>query len=175
MHQSVEAHGDPSDLRTRYRALLRFRPRTSIRIRVLAIALVPSIILLITGSLVVVSLARQAQAARDWSEYQSKGTDPILRFITATQDERTVSLMALAGSQSAVAELPNLRNQTTVSVADLGRTLAGLQHINASSITQSSGSFNDLSQQLQLVRQSIDVKSTDAGKIDGFYSRLVAV
>ncbi|MFE3054132.1 nitrate- and nitrite sensing domain-containing protein [Nocardia sp. NPDC059239] len=175
MQQGVEAPVTRSTGWARYRALLRFRPRTSIRSRVLAIALIPSIILLITGSLVVVSLARQAQSARDWSQYQSKITDPSLGFVSAAQDERTDSLLALAGSQSAAAELAVRRNQTTTSVADLGRAVAGLQDIDAGSVSKSSAAFKDLSQQLQLVRQSVDTKSTDTGKIDSFYSQLVAV
>lgn len=158
-----------------WRSLLLARPRLSIRSRVLAIALLPSIILLTTGSLVVLSLAQQAQSARNWSEYQSKITDPTLRFISATQDERTTSLLSLAGSQSAAADLPTQRNQTATSVAELSRALAGLQDIDAGSVSQSSTAFKDLSQQLQLVRQSVDAKTSDTEKIDSFYSQLVAV
>ncbi|WP_433710183.1 sensor histidine kinase [Nocardia sp. CA-084685] len=137
--------------------------------------MVPSIVLLATGGLVAISLATTAQSARAWAEYQREITDPNLNFITAVQGERTTSLLTLAGSGSAAAELAPRRARTDTAIGELNRAIAGLRDIDPDSVAQASANFADLSQQIRLVRQSVDTRSTDATQIDGFYSKLVAI
>lgn len=78
---------------------LRWSRRSSIRTRVLAIALVPSAALLITGASATGILVSDGISARDFAGYLADANVPLTQFADVTQQERTTSLRVLQASR----------------------------------------------------------------------------
>jgi hypothetical protein len=86
----------------------RSRRRTwmaGIRIRVLAIALVPSLALLVTGGSVAGYLISEGLSEHSFAGYSASNVDVLMRFEAAIENERTISLQAVGGDAQALAAL----------------------------------------------------------------------
>ena len=95
------------------RPFSRRKSTRSIRTRVLAIVLVPSAALLITGTSVAGYLVYEGLKARDFSGYLGQAIDPLVEFVSVVQQERTISLRALGGDPEAQAGLQAQRDSRT--------------------------------------------------------------
>jgi signal transduction histidine kinase len=84
---------------------------------VLAIALIPSIALLVAGIALAGYLVIDAVTARTFATKIHNSEQPSLPFFVATQEERRLTLSALAGNQPDRAALPTQRVKTDQSAA----------------------------------------------------------
>lgn len=164
--------GETAPPPTRWR---RFRPGRSIRNRVLAIALIPCVALLITGTVAVVGLANEARAANRWSEYLNKQLDPLVGFVQATQDERAASLAALSGAPQSTADLQARRAQMDTAVASLARLVPETQKLNARGVAESNPAFTDFAARLPATRQAVDTREANSSDVDDFYTGLAGI
>src|ERR1700678_2239391 len=89
----------------RRRLARRGRWTPSIRTRVLAIALIPSAALLVTGASVAGYLISQGLSTRNFSAYLSQFTGPTVQVGADVTQERTESLLVLGGDHQALAGL----------------------------------------------------------------------
>ncbi|MFE3056923.1 nitrate- and nitrite sensing domain-containing protein [Nocardia sp. NPDC059239] len=147
----------------------------SIRIRVLAIALIPCAALLVTGSVAVAGLVQDARSAYRWSDYLTEQLNPLVTFIIAVQNERTASLAALDGSPQTVAELQRQRAKTDAALAEIARLAPQMQALNENAVAQSTPAFAALAAQAPIVRKNVDARQASATEVDDFYTRLADV
>jgi hypothetical protein len=153
----------------------RRKSKKSIRNRVLAIVLIPSAALLVTGASVAGYLISEGLEARDFSGYLGQAIDPLVEFESVVQQERTISLRALAGDPEAVAGLQAQRDTTNAVLAEIADLAEVVQNLNPDAVSQSNAQFAELSAQLQLVRQGVDSRQAPVADVDGFYTGLAGV
>lgn len=153
----------------------RRKSKTSIRNRVLAIVLIPSAALLVTGASVAGYLISEGLEARDFSGYLGQAIGPLVEFESVVQQERTISLRALGGDQEAIAGLQAQRDTTNAVLAEIASLAEVVQNLNPDAVSQSNAAFAELSAQLTLVRQGVDVGQATVADVDGFYTGLAGV
>ncbi|TDV53945.1 sensor histidine kinase [Actinophytocola oryzae] len=158
-----------------WRRLFSRRKSTSIRNRVLAIVLIPSAALLVTGVSVAGYLISEGLAARDFSGYLGQAIDPLVEFESVVQKERTISLRALGGDQEAIAGLAAQRDTSNAVLAEIADLAGVVQNLNPDAVSQSNSAFAELSAQLQQVRQGVDARQASVAVVDGFYTGLAGV
>ncbi|MFL6126528.1 MAG: histidine kinase, partial [Actinophytocola sp.] len=87
------------------------RLRLSVRARVLAIALIPSVTLLAVGVGASTYLAVRAFQLRDDVAHLDTAVAPTIDFAEALQEERRLSMLLLAGDQSVRGDLDAARER----------------------------------------------------------------
>ncbi|WP_166459703.1 sensor histidine kinase [Amycolatopsis pithecellobii] len=158
-----------------WRRLLRLGTTPSIRTRLLAIVLIPSAALLITGTSVAGYLISQGVSARNFSDYLGQAIDPLVSFESVVQQERTVSLRALGGDQAALANLQAQRNQTNLVLSQITGLAAVVQNLNPDAVSKSNAAFAELGAKMPVIRQGVDTRGVNAADVDGFYTKLAGV
>ncbi|MGB3440414.1 MAG: nitrate- and nitrite sensing domain-containing protein [Actinophytocola sp.] len=149
--------------------------KKSIRNRVLAIVLIPSAALLVTGASVAGYLISEGVEARDFSGYLGQAIDPLVEFASVVQQERTISLRALGGDQDARAGLEAQRNTTNAVLAKIAGLAEVVQNLNPDAVSQSNAAFAELSTQMTLLRQGVDAGQVGPADVDAFYTGLAGV
>ncbi|MEV6218088.1 ATP-binding protein [Nocardia sp. NPDC051833] len=152
----------------------RHRFGTSVRTRVLAIALVPSAVLLGTGAVAVTLVGLQAQSVKEWSDYRGTVIDPLLRFVTAIQAERLASVTAQEPSPTAAAELRASRDDTDRAIQETARIAATAQGIDQDTGAESIKALGDLIGRMQVIRESVDSRRATTGDVDQYFTDLIA-
>jgi signal transduction histidine kinase len=145
---------------------------SSIRTRVLAIVLIPSAALLITGVTVASYLVPEGLAARDYSGYLQQTAGPVIQAEAAEEQERTISLRALGGDHQALAGLQAQWNATDAALASAARIANVAQGINAAAIAHTNATVRELVAQLPVVRQGVLTRRASVAEVDGFYTQL---
>jgi hypothetical protein len=146
--------------------------RSSIRARVLAIVLIPSAALLITGASVAGYLISEGLSTRDLASYFVQSNAPILRVTSAVQQERTISLLALGGDPQAMAGLRAGWNTTDAGLSQIARVASVAQGLNAQVMASTTAGFHQVFNQLAVVRQGVQTRRASASEVDAFYTRL---
>lgn len=148
--------------------------RHSIRRRVLAIVLIPSAVLAVTGAVLTGFLAVGAVSDRDWADYQAQITDPLSQVVDAERTERAVTLRALGGDQQAVAALPATRKATDTALQTALTIGAGVSELRPEVNDKTSSLVAGLIARLPGVRQAVDAHQATAGDVDSFYTELAS-
>ncbi|GAB3459839.1 ATP-binding protein [Actinophytocola sediminis] len=141
----------------------------------LAIVLIPSAALLVTGASVGGLLISESVEARNFSDYLGQAIDPLVEFASVVQQERTISLRALGGDPDARAGLEAQRNTTNGVLAQIAGLAEVVQNLNPDAVSQSNAAFAELSTQMTLLRQGIDAGQVAAADVDAFYTGLAGV
>lgn len=167
---------DPSadDHRSERPRGLRARFGASVRTRVLAIALIPSMVLFGTGVVAVSLVAIRAQEVKEWADYRSGVIDPLLRFVTAVQSERLASLTAVDRSPASAAGLRAGRDDTDRAIQETTRIAATAKNMDAETGAESVQALAELIGRITTIRESVDSGRAAIGDIDRYYSDLVA-
>ncbi|MFD6268369.1 sensor histidine kinase [Nocardia asteroides] len=152
------------------------RPRfgTSVRTRVLAIALIPSLVLLATGAVAVTLVGLRAQSVKEWSDYRGTVIDPLLRFVTSIQSERLASVTAQERSPAAAADLRTSRDDTDRAIAETARIASAAQTMDQDTGAESIQALSDLIGRMQVIRESVDSRRATTGDVDQYFSDLIA-
>ena len=103
----------------------------SIRSRVLAIALIPSIVLMAVGVALAGYLIFDAVKARDFATRIRNAERPAIPFFIATQEERRLSLRQLAGHGTEHAALVEQRTKTDAAAAAVSYAAARLTQLTS--------------------------------------------
>ncbi|GAB3566520.1 ATP-binding protein [Amycolatopsis endophytica] len=172
MREPTPAPRDAGKWRDRLNRFTRTGGRRSIRTRVLAIALIPSAVLLITGAAVAGSLVSSGVAARNWADILKTAIPPCIAFEATVQQELATSTRALAGDAQARTELPGVRDRTNVVLSQL-TVLAGITgKLNPEGVARTNAEFAELAAKLPVVRQGIDQFQVSPGDVDALYTGL---
>ncbi|MET9216166.1 MULTISPECIES: sensor histidine kinase [unclassified Nocardia] len=153
-----------------------FRDRfgTSVRTRIMAIALVPSAVLFGTGAVAVALVGLQAQSVKEWADYRGSVIDPLLRFVTAIQAERLASVTAQAPSPAAAADLRASRDDTDRAIQETVRIASSAQHIDQNTGAESIRALGDLIGRMQVIRESVDSRRATTGDVDQYFTDVIA-
>jgi signal transduction histidine kinase len=141
---------------------------------VLAIALIPSAALFITGGSVAGYLVSQALSARDFASYFAQASVEIVQAASAVQQERTLSLQAVGGDQQALAALPaqwKETNSAITRITELGQAGRSLDPQAVGAAQQESATAgSQLASQLGLMRKNVQAGRSTVSEVDAFYT-----
>ncbi|WP_280362606.1 nitrate- and nitrite sensing domain-containing protein [Nocardia wallacei] len=147
------------------------RARLGVRTRILAIALVPSLALLVIGVGAAGYLVRDAQRAEDWASAMESSNGPVREMIAAVEQERLLSLWQLAGEQPDPVALGSARQ-------NLDHAINGLIPVRDAVVSKSDemenvGGFDTLQKQLPVIRGAIDSGAMPVPDAYGIYTQLL--
>ncbi|MGW6729666.1 sensor histidine kinase [Nocardia sp. NPDC055029] len=152
------------------------RSLASIRTRILALVLIPSIALVATGGTFATLLLREGLNSRDWSNALSVQISPVLEYVTAVQSERTQSLRALAGDQRASIDVGVQRGRTDAQLRNIVEKMApGLRTLNPEASAKANRALQELLGQMSAVRQSVDGHQASPTEVDEYYAKLAGL
>ncbi|MEV6275278.1 ATP-binding protein [Nocardia sp. NPDC051832] len=143
-----------------------------VRARLLAIVLIPSIALLAAGISGSVYLIRDGQKANRFAELSTVAITPAILMVEAFQEERRVSLLHLAGAETAAAALPATREHSDAALAALVSTSATMQELRPD-LTAPIEGYRELYKRLPQLRGGIDARVIPAQQVFGAFSQIV--
>ena len=150
-----------------------FRARLGVRTRILAIALIPSLCLLVVGAATAGYLIVEGSKAQEWA-LRNRNTIPTAReFVAAVQEERQLTLAALSDDDSAMPALGAARLQLDNAFTSLIAGSTGVPEVDDSKIGATAEGFLSLSPELTRVRTAIDTSQLPVPDAYIFYNRLL--
>ncbi|WP_446222645.1 sensor histidine kinase [Nocardia sp. IBHARD005] len=152
-----------------------FLARLGVRTRILAIALIPSLTLVVVGVGTAGYLVEQSNKAKSWAGQLQDAAVPARELIEAVQSERHLTLAHLAGDEAAALGLPAAR--TRMDGAFRGLIAAGdnLRAIDDSDIGDDKAGFATLGTHLDGVRKGADARMLPISDAYLFYNSLLNV
>ncbi|TLG09804.1 HAMP domain-containing protein [Nocardia cyriacigeorgica] len=152
-----------------------FRARLGVRTRILAIALIPSLTLLVVGVGAAGYLVDRGNHGKQWAEAMQSAIDPTRQLLNAIQQERRLTLAHLAGDPNAAAELATTRPRVDAAFQALIEASNPLRELDSETIGDNVGDFVTLGQQLALVRTGADARALPTPDAYTFYTRVLDV
>ena len=128
----------------------------SIRTRVLAIALVPSIALLLVGIGVTGYLAREGKRIQDSSTTSADAAAPAALMIAAIQAERLASLRTMVNPQGGPGELPTLRKKVDTELVNIGDVATALSTGGSPELRAVLAGLDRVVEELPDLREQVD-------------------
>ncbi|ANN15639.1 histidine kinase [Amycolatopsis orientalis] len=129
---------------------------SSIRSRVLTIALIPSIALMLVGLAIGGYLIFDAVNGRDYAQRIRGSEAPAVPFFAQIQEERRLTLRELAGDRSQHAALVEQRAKTDAATQGVASYLQTFVGDSPDSVQRSIATVNGLFQKMPQIRQSAD-------------------
>ncbi|MEV6258865.1 nitrate- and nitrite sensing domain-containing protein [Nocardia sp. NPDC051911] len=155
-----------------WRKLRRRRPR-SIRVSVLAIALIPCVALTIFGTISITGLVRQAIDAKRFVRFTTAQIERLTGFSRAMQNERLASGLVLGGAPHSSATLSAARGRSDESLAVMAELGPRLQELNPDISFDFAGFLANMGTNTSTVRRAVDTGQTDIAAVDKHFSSLV--
>ncbi|WP_328396534.1 sensor histidine kinase [Nocardia sp. NBC_00416] len=150
-----------------------FRARLGVRARILAIALIPSLTLLVAGVGATGYLIDQGQHNRQVTEALRDVSGPTRDVYEVVQNERRLTLAHLAGDPGAADALAAVRPNTEQALRDLVTGAQRIRELQPAEITDDVGSFTTLTQQLGNIRAAVDKRAVPTADAYTFYVRVL--
>ncbi|WP_328715268.1 nitrate- and nitrite sensing domain-containing protein [Nocardia salmonicida] len=143
--------------------------RAGVRARILAVALIPSVVLLSAGVSTSIYLVNDGKRAERWAQLVGDTTLPLITMTQAAQEERRASLLHLAGDDSAGQKLRQARANVDVAAVTM-RVAAHTAATIRTDLTDEINSFLEVRDALVPLRRSIDARSIPLDKAYGAYA-----
>lgn len=150
-------------------------PKLGVRTRILAIALVPSLVLVIIGLGATGTLVDRAEQARSWADELNAGIAPTRELIEAVQLERRLTVWRVAGADSDVRALTSARQQLDTALRDLAPAQSRLARLGPESMAAATDALSDLGRQLVATRSGVDANTVALPDVYAFYNRIPQV
>lgn len=150
-----------------------FRARLGVRTRILAIALVPSLTLLVVGVGAAGYLVVEGNETKDWVARNQQAIPATREVLEAVQSERQLTLAALTGDAAATPALGVARMRLDGALKSLLDTSAGLQAVDDSKSGNNAANFITLSTSMNQVRSLTDAGTLPVPDAYNFYNRLI--
>ncbi len=150
-----------------------FRARLGVRTRILAIALIPSLTLLLAGLGAAGYLVAEGTKAKDWAAESQNAIPVTSEVMDAVQQERHLTLAQLSGDDTLAAALGTARVRVDAAVRRLLAASADLRDVDASKITEEDADLVMLTQSLTTVRAAADAGALPIPDAYMFYNRLL--
>ncbi|WP_199430914.1 sensor histidine kinase [Qaidamihabitans albus] len=147
--------------------------RSSIRLRVLVIAFVPSVVLLLAGIALAGYLVYDAAKARDFATKVHEAAEPGARFFGAVREERRLTLQDLASGGANRAELVEQRGATDQAAAAISAELQGMVGQAPQNVLQSINATAQQLGRLPQFRQQVDAGQPSLQEAYTFYNRII--
>jgi signal transduction histidine kinase len=146
---------------------------SSIRSRVLAIALIPSIALLVAGVALAGYLVFDAVQARTFATKIRNSEQPAIPFFVATQEERRLTLSALAGNPADRAALATQRVKTDAAAAAVLTNLQGFAGFVPDSVQRNIAIEGGLLAKLPSTRAQVDTGQASLTAAYTYYNQII--
>jgi signal transduction histidine kinase len=141
---------------------------------VLAIALVPSVALLVTGASVAGYLISEGLSEHSFAGYSARNIGVLTRFEAAIENERTISLRAVGGDALARAGLTAQWKATDDALETADRAVSALQAINPQVMASTATGLRVITAELPGVRERVQSRQETATEVDAFYTQIVS-
>ncbi|MFF2085379.1 nitrate- and nitrite sensing domain-containing protein [Nocardia sp. NPDC058176] len=155
--------------------MAKLRPRLGVRARILAIALVPSMALLVAGIGAAGYLVEQARQDSDWAAQMLAAIPPTSELVEAVHQERHLTMTYLAGDDSAMPALTAARAKTNSAFAQLIDMSADVRSAAHTDIGDDLGGFAALGEHLTGIRTAVDARQLPSADAYDFYNRMLDV
>ncbi|AXK84846.1 sensor histidine kinase [Nocardia farcinica] len=152
-----------------------FRARLGVRGRILAIALVPSLVLLVIGVGAAGYLVDEGRQARDWAVQLQAAMPSARELIEAVQQERRYTLAHLAGDPTTGPALTAARVRLDGAFRQLIEVSGDVRAASDDRYGDDLAGFATLGQHLSGLRAGVDVRQVPAADAYAFYNRLLDV
>ncbi|MEV6341118.1 ATP-binding protein, partial [Nocardia vinacea] len=152
-----------------------FRARLGVRTRILAIALVPSLTLLVVGVGAAGYLVTEGNKAKDWASQNQQAIPSTRELLEAVQGERQLTVAALTGDDTAAPALGVARMRLDGALKGLIDASAGLRAVDDSKIGDNAANFMTLSTSMSQVRTLTDAGTLPVADAYNFYNRLLDI
>ncbi|MEV6280703.1 nitrate- and nitrite sensing domain-containing protein [Nocardia sp. NPDC051832] len=152
-----------------------FRARLGVRARILAIALIPSLTLLVIGVTAAGYLVRQGNYAKNWATEMSLVIEPCAEMMAGIQLERHLTLQRTAGDTTLGPAITAARVRLDNAMKNVVEVSKGLIKIDPAKLE---GKFEDsdkLATAVGQARGAIDVGMLPPLETYGFYNKLIDV
>jgi hypothetical protein len=149
---------------------------SSIRSRVLAIALIPSVALLLVGVALAGYLITDAVKARDYANKIRSSEDPGIPFIVAAEQERQLTMSVIAGQGAARPALFATRPKTDDAAGRISAVLQGNFADDSTvpaSVKQNIATFASLYAKIHQLRQQVDAGQVPLLQAFTFYNQII--
>ncbi|MGK8500278.1 nitrate- and nitrite sensing domain-containing protein [Nocardia asiatica] len=146
---------------------------SGVRTRILAIALVPSLVSMVIGVATAVALVRAGEHAEDFAETLAAKLGPTRELVLAVDQERLLSLWQLAGEPPEPGRLTAARVRLDSAIQGFVSTDTAFQPISSDRVANIVDGFTRLQTQLPVVRGGIDAGAMPLADAYTFYSRLL--
>ncbi|MFI6044992.1 nitrate- and nitrite sensing domain-containing protein [Nocardia sp. NPDC051321] len=152
-----------------------FRARLGVRTRILAIALIPSLTLLVVGVGAAGYLVAEGTTAKEWAVQNQNAIPHTRELMEAVQQERKLTLAQLAGDDTAPPALAAARIRLDGAMRGLIEASTGLRKVDDSKIGDDVAGFNTLLSQMTQVRMATDAAQLQPSDAYMFYNRILDV
>ncbi|WP_330180770.1 nitrate- and nitrite sensing domain-containing protein [Nocardia sp. NBC_01503] len=150
-----------------------FRARLGVRTRVLAIALVPSLALLVIGVGGAGYLVVEGKNAREWADALTAATPLSKELVSAVQLERQLTMAQLAGDEPNPKTLTQARTRLDNALRGMSGTTKDMENLGPQEVTGDVGGFLTLTRSLAAVRTQIDGGALPLADAYNFYGHLL--
>src|ERR1700722_3457540 len=147
---------------------------SGIRVRVLTIALIPSVALFITGAVVVSSLVSSAVSERNLATVLGQSLGSITQLHDVIENERTTSLLVLGGDQQAIADLPAVWKQTDTVFAGINQVASNVSAVNSQAVGSGVAELLAAEKSVAALRQAVQARKATATQVDSEYTALAS-
>ncbi|BDT99672.1 histidine kinase [Nocardia sputorum] len=152
-----------------------FRARLGVRTRILAIALIPSLTLLVVGVGATSYLVAEGTKAKDWAAENQKAIPSTREMMEAVQQERHLTLAHLSGDGTAATALGAARMRLDGALRGLIQASEGIRDVDDSKLGDNVANFTTLTQNMSAVRGGVDAAALPPADAYMFYNRLLDV
>ncbi|WP_040779042.1 sensor histidine kinase [Nocardia pneumoniae] len=152
-----------------------FRARLGVRTRILAIALIPSLTLLVVGVGAASYLVAEGTKAKDWAAENQKAIPSTRELMEAVQLERHLTLAQLAGDGAVAPALGTARTRLDAALRGLVEASEGIRDVDDSKLGDNVANFTTLTQNLTAVRSGADAAALPPADAYLFFNRLLDV
>ncbi|MFB7723582.1 nitrate- and nitrite sensing domain-containing protein [Nocardia sp. NPDC056100] len=150
-----------------------FRARLGVRTRVLAIALVPSLALLVIGVGGAGYLVVEGKNAREWADALTAATPLSKELVSSVQLERQLTMAQLAGDEPNPKALTQARTRLDNALRGMSGTTKDMEALGPQEVTGDVGGFLTLTRSLAAVRTQIDGNALPLTDAYNFYGHLL--
>ncbi|RZS33954.1 signal transduction histidine kinase [Herbihabitans rhizosphaerae] len=144
----------------------------SIRLRMLAIVLIPSAALLILGVGASGYLVYQGSTAQDWATTMRETAPPGTQFVAEVEEERRLSLFRLGGERAAAEPLAAQRQRLDTSLLGMQSMSASFSKLNPDALKEGNEAFQKVLAMLPTIRQGVDAGQAPPMDVYAYYSGL---
>ncbi|WP_067650730.1 sensor histidine kinase [Nocardia harenae] len=152
-----------------------FKAFRTLRARLSAIALIPSLALLLIGGGGAAYLVLDGQQLENWAAEQEDQAAPAVDFARTVQTERRVTLLRIAGDREVADELQSARAGLDTTMRHSIEATAAYEAAKPGSAAGAQKVFEQLGRELLSMRARVDTNAVAPLDAYAFYNQLMAV
>ncbi|WP_342748287.1 sensor histidine kinase [Nocardia fluminea] len=150
-----------------------FLARLGVRTRILAIALIPSLTLVVVGVGTAGYLVEESNTAKAWATELHQAGRYTQEMVEAIQSERHLTMSLVAGDMTTTLALPAARTRTDAAFVKLNQIAQQMQAVDGADIGDDQAEFEAFQQHLKAMRGGADAGMLPAPDAYMFFNLVV--